>query len=169
MKPRTPELPVDEVLEFLGLIWAVDHGLQRASKQMEAQVGITASQRFVLRLVGQYPGMTASQVAAQLRVHPSTVTGLLKRLCAKGLIALRKDPRDARRSFIGLTRAGRAAKLTRAGLVEAAVLRVLGRLPSPRIAAARQVLIALTEELEPPGERYRPVTARPRAHSSRPG
>ena len=40
---------LDEVLDFLGLIWNVDHALQSLSKRMSSQHGITGPQRLVLR------------------------------------------------------------------------------------------------------------------------
>ena len=43
-----------EVLSFMRLLWAVVHGLESASKQMQREIGVTGPQRLVLRLVGHY-------------------------------------------------------------------------------------------------------------------
>jgi MarR family transcriptional regulator, organic hydroperoxide resistance regulator len=40
------------VLQFMQLLWAVDHGLQRASKGMLRRLGVTGPQRLALRLIG---------------------------------------------------------------------------------------------------------------------
>jgi DNA-binding MarR family transcriptional regulator len=143
-------LPLGDVLEFLRLVWAVDHGLQRTSKRMEQKLGITGPQRFVLRLVGRFPGITAGQLAGALGVHPSTVTGILQRLTKRRLLARRADPRDRRRSFLALTEAGRALNVDPAGTVEGAVAQVLEQLPKGKVTNAREVLTALAEAL---GER----------------
>jgi hypothetical protein len=68
---RTPEL--GEALDFLRLIWAVDHGLHRASKRTETELGVTGPQRLVLRIVGRFPGIPAGHLAQLLHVHPSTL------------------------------------------------------------------------------------------------
>ena len=37
------------------LLWAVDHGVRRRSKQMAATLGVTGPQRLVIRLAARYP------------------------------------------------------------------------------------------------------------------
>jgi len=64
---------------------------------MEQRLGITAQQRLIVRCVGQFPGMTAGQLAGLLHVDPGTISAALRRLEAKDLVARRKDPRDSRR------------------------------------------------------------------------
>src|SRR5207249_10394609 len=91
------EPPLGAVLDFLRLLWAVDHALQSASKRMESNFGMTGPQRLVMRIVGRFPGIAAGRVAEILHVHPSTLTGLLKRLESRGLLQRRTDPGDARR------------------------------------------------------------------------
>ncbi len=139
--------PLGEVLEFLRLVWAVDHGAQSTSRRMEATLGVTGPQRFAMRLVGRFPGITAGQLAELMRVHPSTMTGILKRLELKGLLSRRENPRDRRRSFLGLTEAGRMLKEAKSGTVEAAVQETLETFPPEKIAAAREVLQSLADAL----------------------
>src|SRR5438105_14211859 len=113
------------ILEFMKLLWAVDHGLQSASKRMEATFGITGPQRLVVRIVGRFPGISAGALAEVLHVHPSTLTGVLRRLETRGMLLRRADPKDARRALFGLTPRGRKMDTLRTGTVEQAVRRVL--------------------------------------------
>src|ERR1700733_2332457 len=57
MRRSLPDLPqasrLDAVLDFMRLLWSIEHGLQSASKHMEGTLGITGPQRLVLRIVGQ--------------------------------------------------------------------------------------------------------------------
>ncbi len=142
------------VLEFMQLLWAVDHGLQSRSKRMEAALGVTGPQRLVIRVVGGSPGIGAGGLARVLHLHPSTLTGVLRRLEDRGLIRRDVDPADGRRAVLRLTAAGRKVDATRTGTVEEAVHRTLGRLPRAKVAAAAEVLRALAAELAPgdPGE-----------------
>ena len=64
----TEQSTLGPVLDFLRLLWAVDHGLQSVSKRMEAEHGITSPQRLVLRIVGLQPGIPAGRVARR-RYH----------------------------------------------------------------------------------------------------
>lgn len=141
------EPPLGAVLDFMRLLWAVDHSLQSASKRMEATYGITGPQRLALRIVGRFPGIAAGRVAAILHVHPSTLTGILKRLEGRGFLQRRNDPRDARRALFSLTVKGRRLDTVRTGLVEQVVRRVLARDPE-KVAAAQEILAALSEELD---------------------
>jgi MarR family transcriptional regulator, organic hydroperoxide resistance regulator len=144
-EPKEP--PLGAVLDFMRMLWAVDHALQSASKRMEASFGLTGPQRLVVRIVGRFPGIAAGRVADILHVHPSTLTGILKRLEARGVLQRRPDPRDARRALFMLTAKGRKLDTVRTGTVEQAVRRVLGKDPE-KVAAAQEVLAALSEELD---------------------
>jgi len=144
-KARGPQL--GEVLDFMRLLWAVDHGLQSTSKRMESSLGITGPQRLVLRLVGRFPGITAGNLAHILHVHPSTLTGVLKRLEKRGLLERKSDPLDGRKALFALTESGRTLDVPSTGTVEASVQRVLSKLSRTRILHTQDVLTALAEEL----------------------
>ena len=139
--------PLGAVLDFMRLLWSVDHALQSSSKRMESTYGITGPQRLVVRIVGRFPGIAAGRVAEILRVHPSTLTGILKRLETRGILQRKSDPRDARRALFGLTTKGRKLDTLKAGTVEQAVRRVLAKDPE-KVAASQEILAALTEELD---------------------
>lgn len=137
-----------EDLELLRLIWALVHGLDRTSKRMERTVGVTAPQRFAIRLVGRFPGMTLAALAALLHVHPSTASGIVKRLEQRGLVCRRSDTRDRRRAYLGLTAAGRRLDAECAGTVESAVHETLTSVPRAAADGARHMLAALARELD---------------------
>jgi DNA-binding MarR family transcriptional regulator len=125
----------------------VDHQLQSASKRLEATVGVTGPQRLVVRLVGRFPASSAGEISELLHLHPSTLTGILKRLERAGLVERRPDPADGRRVQLFLTPRGRTIDAVRGGTVEAGVRRALSRLSPRVIASAREVLEALSSEL----------------------
>ncbi|HEY6101201.1 MAG TPA: MarR family transcriptional regulator [Anaeromyxobacter sp.] len=136
------------VLDFMRALWALDHALQSASKRMESTRGVTAPQRLVVRIVGRFPAISAGEVAEILHLHPSTLTGILKRLAERGLVVRRPDPADARRALLQLTARGRGVDRQREGTVEAAVRRALRRLPPASVRSARDAALALSKELE---------------------
>lgn len=136
------------VLDFMRALWALDHALQRASKRMEGTLGVTAPQRLVLRIVGRFPLASAGEVAEVLHLHPSTLTGILRRLEERGMVARLADPADGRRALLRLTVKGRKLDQLRDGTVEAAVRRALGRLPASTVRSARDAALTLSGELE---------------------
>jgi MarR family transcriptional regulator, organic hydroperoxide resistance regulator len=140
------------VLDFMRALWALDHALQSASKRMETALGVTAPQRLVVRIVGRFPGISAGEVSQILHLHPSTLTGVLKRLERRGLVIRRPDPTDARRALLTLTTDGRALDGLRTGTVEAGVRRTLRRLPAGTVRCSRELAEALRGELERLGE-----------------
>jgi len=142
----TPRL--DRTLDFLRLLWSIENCLQSASKRMAASLGITGPQRLALLLISRYPGISANQVADYLRLHPSTITGVLQRLVDKGLLSRERDATDGRRVHLRATPA--AAKFTRSsqGTVEAAVGRALRRVPLASVMRARHVLTEIIHELD---------------------
>jgi DNA-binding MarR family transcriptional regulator len=140
------------VLDFMRALWALDHAVQSASKRMEARLGVTSPQRLVVRIVGRFPGISAGEVAEILHVHPSTLTGVLKRLEARKVLSRRPDPRDGRRALLSLTASGRRIDALRTGTVEAAVKQVLRDLPPRSVDCARELAEALALALDGPRE-----------------
>jgi DNA-binding MarR family transcriptional regulator len=140
------------VLDFMRALWALDHSLQSASKRMEAKLGVTAPQRLVIRIVGRFPGISAGEVSEILHLHPSTLTGVLKRLEQRGLVARRADPGDARRALLDLTAQGRDVDELRSGTVESAVRRALRRMPPAAVRTVREATEILAGELARLGE-----------------
>jgi DNA-binding MarR family transcriptional regulator len=132
----------------LQLLWSVHHGLQEVSKRMLSEVGVPGPQRLVLRIVGREPDISAGRLAEVMRLHPSTLTGVLGRLVRAGLLSRRPDEHDGRRAALRLTTKGRAVNAHRAGTAEAAVGRALARMNPSEVKAARGVLAAIAGELD---------------------
>jgi MarR family transcriptional regulator, organic hydroperoxide resistance regulator len=142
------EPKLGKVLDFMRVLWAVDHGLQRVSKRMLAEYGVTGLQRMMVRIVGRFPGMSAGELASILHVHPSTLTGALDKLARSGNITRKKDPQDARRAKLHLGQRGKVLDGARTGTVEAAVRRALSSVAKDKVEAAEEVLQAIARELE---------------------
>ena len=146
--PTPSALPVGDAIDFLRLIWSVDHALQRRSKAMAATLGITGPRRLVIRIIGRFPSIHAKQLADILHLHPSSLTALLKRLERRHLVRRWPDERDRRRWLLGLTRQGQALNRETPGTIEAAVQRVLKTTTRENLDATRAVLGKLARELD---------------------
>lgn len=138
---------LDPTLDFMRLLWAIEHGLQKRSKRLKADAGITGPQRLVLRIVGRYPGISAGDVARLIELHPSTVTGILQRLVGARLLRRDKDPDDSRRVRLRTTPRAAAHVRPSSGPVERVVRGVLQRASPASARAARVLLTELAHRL----------------------
>jgi DNA-binding MarR family transcriptional regulator len=151
----TVDRPLGPVLDFMRLMWAINHGLDRASRGMQAQFGVTGPQRLVLRIVGSFPGLSAGDLARTLHVHPSTLTGILQRLERRGLLRRLIDPADARRVQLEVTTRGKRMTVPAVGTVESAIKRLMSAWTEAELSVTRRTLAAIAEELDgsPTGQR----------------
>jgi DNA-binding MarR family transcriptional regulator len=145
------EPALDATLDFMRLLWSIEHRLQSTSKRMEAEIGVTGPQRLVLKVVSRTPGVSAGDLAHIVRLHPSTVTGILQRLVRKGLLDRDRDPGDSRRVRLRVRPGARRFTSRSRGTVESAVARALAGVPSGHTRHARRVLAAIAAALENPG------------------
>jgi MarR family transcriptional regulator, organic hydroperoxide resistance regulator len=136
------------ILEFMSLVWSLDHALQTRSKHMQRVLGVTGPQRLVIRLIGKKPGVVAGELSSALRVHPSTLTGILRRLEAGGFLVRKVDAEDRRRARFALTKEGKRIDAHKAETVEASIRRALNRMSQGDEAAAKRIFGVLTDELE---------------------
>lgn len=137
MRSQDPPIELGPELDFLRELWALDHALQKRSKKMARELGITGPQRLALRLISRFPGLPAGRLARLLHLHPSTVSGVVKRLASRGLIVRGADGPDRRRSLLRLTPAGHALLDRPVPSIESAVEASL------RLLTPKQVEIAL--------------------------
>jgi DNA-binding MarR family transcriptional regulator len=140
--------PDNDTLRFMRVLWGLVHGLDVRSKWMERNLGVTGPQRLVVRMVGRTPGIAASEIAANLDLHPSTLTGILSRLEKRAYLTRDVDPSDRRRARFRLTRRGQRIDRERKGTVEAVVRRVLARADNNAVEHTQALLQLLIAELE---------------------
>lgn len=151
-----------EVLDFLRLLWAVEHRLKSASKQMEQRLGVTGPQRLVLRIVQQFPGISAKELASVVQLHPSTLTGIIARLRRRGLLTCDRDFLDRRRMRLSVRSKSTARRQGATGAtVEAAVASALTRVPKRKVQYAKDVLLEVVASLE-----ERPVASHSLHHAA---
>jgi MarR family transcriptional regulator, 2-MHQ and catechol-resistance regulon repressor len=79
---------------------------ERLSAAHIRNMGLTSSQFDVVATLGNTEGMTCGELGEQTLITKGTLTGVLDRMEARGLIKRREDPQDARRTHVALTRKG---------------------------------------------------------------
>jgi DNA-binding MarR family transcriptional regulator len=150
---RDDDVPLSPALDFLRGLWALNHALERLSSRMTRELGVTAQQRLMIRIVGNERGLTASQLAIVLHLDRGTVSTALKRLEAKGLLSRKRDPRDNRRVVLALTKDGRALNRPAPRTVEHVVQRLLEDVPRREISITGRVMARLSTLVEQAADR----------------
>ena len=98
---------VDSVIESILDNYARAAGVFDPNRlEVWEELGLTMSQLRVLYMLQAEPGTPAGAVAAQLKVRPSTATGIVDRLVRDGLVRRERDDLDRRRVRIWLTERG---------------------------------------------------------------
>ena len=71
-------------------------------------MGLTMTQFDVIATLGNQPPMTCKELGEKTLVTKGTLTGVLERLEAKGVLERKTNPGDARSQMIGLTAVGQS-------------------------------------------------------------
>ncbi|MBP0446257.1 MarR family transcriptional regulator [Roseomonas sp. SSH11] len=91
-------------------LYAANHALTRVYKPLLEPLGLTYPQFLVMLSLWAEDGLTVGQIGDRLFLESNTLTPLLKRLEAAGLVARARDARDERVVRVRLTPAGRGLR-----------------------------------------------------------
>ena len=113
----TDTLPVPEIENPLALEQQVCFALSVAARNVVAvyrpllePMGLTHPQYLVMLALWQYEPVSVRDLSRMLRLDPGTLSPLLKRLEASGLLRRNRDSRDERALAVTLTEKGRALR-----------------------------------------------------------
>jgi MarR family transcriptional regulator, organic hydroperoxide resistance regulator len=119
----TKHLPAPKAAEWLQLdrqlcfaLYSSSLAMTKLYKPLLEPLGLTYPQYLVMLVLWEGDGVAVSDLGARLTLDSGTLTPLLKRLEAAGLVQRRRDRADERRVLVSLTAAGQALK-TRAAQV----------------------------------------------------
>jgi len=96
--------------QFCFLIYSTMHALNRAYKPLLDRLGITYPQYLVLLVLWERDDQAVGEIGERLLLDSSTLTPLLKRLEAAGIVARARNPKDERQVRIRLTEHGTAMR-----------------------------------------------------------
>lgn len=105
---KTDLLQLDSMLCFA--VYAAEHAFTRFYKPRLGAIGLTYPQYLVFLVLWEQDGLTVKALGAKLFLDSGTITPLLKRLEARGLVRRQRDEDDERLVRILLTEEGRALR-----------------------------------------------------------
>lgn len=118
-----PPLPLPQMICFS--LYSATHAMQSAYKPLLDAIGLTYPQYLVLVALWDTDAQTVGQLAQALQLESNTLTPLLKRMQAQGLVHRARDPADERQVWVSLTDPGRALQ-PRAAHIPACILEKSG-------------------------------------------
>lgn len=139
----TPPLLLDQQLCFA--LYAANLAMGKVYRKLLAELGLTYPQYLVMLVLWERDGLTVSEIGARLYLDSATLTPLLKRLAATGLLVRERSAEDERQVVISLTAKGHALK-KRASAVPAGVFCAAGCAPN-ELRSLKRDLERLRERL----------------------
>ena len=145
LAPDTVEdtLKLDRQLCFAA--YSVSQAFNRVYRPGLDRIGLTYPQYLVLLVLWEQDGQTVNQVGKQLHLDSGTLTPMLKRLEAAGIVRRQRDTQDERQVRISLTAKGSGLK-EQAAEARRGVACATG-LPAGEIQALRDELMRLRDSL----------------------
>lgn len=144
MDDMTQPVPLKQMLCFA--LYSANHAMQAAYKPMLDEMGLTYPQFLVLtQLWEEQEEMPMSRLAAALQLESNTLTPMLKRMEAAGLVTRRRDPQDERQVILGLTEKAQALRPA-AVQTTSCLVEEIGT-PHPELMALLEDVVALRSRL----------------------
>ncbi|WP_119964671.1 MarR family winged helix-turn-helix transcriptional regulator [Simplicispira lacusdiani] len=143
VRPSPPALLLDNQVCFA--LYSASLAMTKLYKPLLDAIGLTYPQYLVMLVLWERDRITVSELGERLFLDSGTLTPLLKRLEASGLLERQRDAQDERRVRISLTLQGRALRDS-AESVPACVLQG-SRTPLPELQALTLQIQALRNEL----------------------
>ena len=142
-------LPLDAQLCFA--MYSANIAINRVYRPLLDRLGVTYPQYLVMSALWQQDGQTVGAIADRLSLESSTITPLVKRLEAAGLVGRQRNPEDERQVIVTLSSKGRSLHqnskcltetlLERSGLPVADLVRL-----NTEISALRDALVRNSQD-----------------------
>jgi len=145
-QPAAPEpdlMQLDRQLCFA--LYSSAHALNRAYKPVLKALDLTYPQYLAMIVLWERDRVTVKEIGDRLHLDSGTLTPLLKRLEAMGLVTRTRDAVDERQVRVQLTDKGQAMR-EKAKTVPMAILRAMGQ-PVEEIAQLKGALVRLRDQL----------------------
>jgi MarR family transcriptional regulator, organic hydroperoxide resistance regulator len=97
-------------------LYSANLAMGKVYRQLLAKLDLTYPQYLVMLVLWERDGVTVSELGDRLFLDSATLTPLLKRLQAAGLVARNRSTQDERQVIVTLTAEGRALQAKAAGV-----------------------------------------------------
>lgn len=146
-----PAVTLDSMLrldnQICFALYSASLAMTKVYKPLLEAIGLTYPQYLVMLVLWEQDGLMVSEIGERLRLDSGTLTPLLKRLEASGLLSRRRAVEDERRVHVSLTPAGRLLKNRAANIPDCVV--EASQCSLPELSALTRQVQALRDQLAP--------------------
>lgn len=146
-----PAVTLDSMLrldnQICFALYSASLAMTKVYKPLLEAIGLTYPQYLVMLVLWEQDGVMVSEIGERLRLDSGTLTPLLKRLEASGLLSRRRAVEDERRVHVSLTPAGRLLKNRAANIPDCVV--EASQCSLPELSALTRQVQALRDQLAP--------------------
>lgn len=121
--------------------------LHDSARMAQGRTGISGAQLFVLRVLAEHPGLSINDLAQRTMTHQSSVSVVVSRLVARGLVVREPSPDDGRRQLVRLSARGRALYRTSPAVAQERIVEAVRQLSPARRQGLADGLRALAGAL----------------------
>ena len=136
-----------EVTSVVNSLRRVVRAVRAMAQVAEDVLGISGAQHFVLQRLAEAPALSLNDLAARTMTHKSSVSVVVKRLVARGLVRRERSTADGRGIVLTLTPAGRRAVERAPQSAQTRMIAALHRFPSRDLQAFAGLFERFTNEL----------------------
>ena len=126
--------------------------LRTTASSVEGETGLSTAQTFVLQLLRDAPAASMNDLAGRTSTDQSSVSVVVSRLEAKGLVARHSSSEDGRRTEVAITESGTALMQRRPPTVQARLTHALSEMPEASLHILSSALNDLVARLGAEGE-----------------
>lgn len=133
----------DHVTGTLYAIRRLVRTVRTLAGHVERDTGLSTAQTFVLQLLDDAPAESMNDLAARTSTDQSSVSVVVSRLEAKGLVSRAHSGPDARRTRVSITPLGRNLLGGKRATVQSKLVRALEAMPADGVAVLERQLTTL--------------------------
>jgi len=156
VSPAASPSTLQDAEDIVNRFRALRRGMLRGSRREIARSGLTGAQLTVVSLLGNRGPMTLTELSRELELGHSTVSGIVDRLQAKGVVERQPHPTDRRYTRVSLNEhLSQRARAMVGGATSSRLVEVLAAAPEAERRTMRDGLALLQQYLTaaaaPPG------------------
>ena len=161
-----------EVTAVVNGLRRIVRALHRSHRLAEQKFELSAAQLLVLQRLAEVPSLSVNELANRTFTHQSTVSVVVTRLVARGLVRRSRADDDARRAELALTATGRVLLQRAMSSALAQLIDALDAMSTTRLRGISGCLDGVVDALgvseEPPGMFFEDGDSTSRAPKARP-
>jgi DNA-binding MarR family transcriptional regulator len=143
MGSNTSQRASNPTREVLDAVRHIVQALHESSRRAELQFGVSGAQLFVLQRLSESPAASLNELAARTHTHQSSVSAVVTKLVARGLVRRSKSSGDGRCLELSLTPAGHRLVQRAPHAAQDRLIAAVNKLSMPRRAVLADVLTDL--------------------------